>query len=155
MAKFGHRTIERNSILMLVLTLVVVSIGGLVEIVPLYYLDSTIEKVRGMRPYSPLELAGRNIYVREGSLQPRPTRACRRYLTPAQPCLPHQGEAHRISGQIPPVRFDLKPDRRGIGDVVADAHHITSHPGSVGREESAGNRLGSPFWPPLLRSPLL
>ncbi len=66
MAKFGHRTIERNSILMLVLTLVVVSIGGLVEIVPLYYLDSTIEKVRGMRPYSPLELAGRNIYVREG-----------------------------------------------------------------------------------------
>ncbi|MCY4230187.1 MAG: cytochrome-c oxidase, cbb3-type subunit II [Alphaproteobacteria bacterium] len=66
MAKFGHRTIERNSILMLVLTLLVVSIGGLVEIVPLYYLDSTIEKVRGMRPYSPLELAGRNIYIREG-----------------------------------------------------------------------------------------
>jgi cytochrome c oxidase cbb3-type subunit 2 len=51
---------------MLVLTLIVVSIGGLVEIVPLYYLDSTIEKVRGMRPYSPLELIGRNIYVREG-----------------------------------------------------------------------------------------
>lgn len=66
MAKFNHRTVEKNSILMLVLTLIVVSIGGLVEIVPLYYLDSTIEKVRGMRPYSPLELAGRNIYVREG-----------------------------------------------------------------------------------------
>ncbi len=63
-----------------------------------------------------------------GSLQPRPTRACRRYLTPAQPCLPNQGEANRISGQIPPVRFDLKPDRRGIGDVVADAHHITPWP---------------------------
>ena len=66
MARFSHRTVERNSILMLVLTLIVVSIGGLVEIVPLYYLDSTIEKVRGMRPYSPLELAGRNIYIREG-----------------------------------------------------------------------------------------
>lgn len=66
MVKFGHRTIERNSILMLVLTLIVVSIGGLVEIVPLYYLDSTIEKVRGMRPYSPLELIGRNVYIREG-----------------------------------------------------------------------------------------
>lgn len=66
MARFGHRTIERNSILMVVLVLVVVSIGGLVEIVPLYYLDSTIEKVRGMRPYTPLELAGRNVYIREG-----------------------------------------------------------------------------------------
>jgi cytochrome c oxidase cbb3-type subunit 2 len=63
---FRHETIEKNSILMLVLTLIVVSIGGLVEIVPLYYLDSTIEKVRGVRPYSPLELAGRNIYIREG-----------------------------------------------------------------------------------------
>ena len=61
-----HEIIEKNSILMLVLTLIVVSIGGLVEIVPLYYLDSTIEKVRGMRPYTPLELAGRNIYIREG-----------------------------------------------------------------------------------------
>jgi len=62
----SHSTIERNSILLVVLTLIVVSIGGLVEIAPLFYLDSTIEKVKGMRPYSPLELAGRNIYVREG-----------------------------------------------------------------------------------------
>ncbi len=46
--------------------LIVISIGGLVEIVPLFYLKSTIEKVDGMRPYTPLELAGRNIYVREG-----------------------------------------------------------------------------------------
>jgi len=66
MAKFRHSTIEKNSILMVVLTLIVVSIGGLVEIVPLYYLNSTIETVRGMRPYTPLELAGRNIYIREG-----------------------------------------------------------------------------------------
>lgn len=66
MAKFRHSTIEKNSILLVVLTLIVVSIGGLVEIVPLYYLKSTIETVRGMRPYTPLELAGRNIYIREG-----------------------------------------------------------------------------------------
>ncbi|MBO6825983.1 MAG: cytochrome-c oxidase, cbb3-type subunit II [Sneathiella sp.] len=62
----SHKVIEKNSILMLVLTLLVVSIGGLVEIVPLFYLESTIEKVKGVRPYSPLELAGRNIYIREG-----------------------------------------------------------------------------------------
>jgi cytochrome c oxidase cbb3-type subunit 2 len=63
---FKHDVIEKNSILLLVLTLLVVSIGGLVEIAPLFYLESTIEKVKGMRPYSPLELAGRNIYIREG-----------------------------------------------------------------------------------------
>ena len=61
-----HETIEKNSILMLVLILIVVAIGGLVEIVPLFFMESTIEKVKGMRPYTPLELAGRNIYVREG-----------------------------------------------------------------------------------------
>jgi len=63
---FKHDVIEKNSILLLVLTLLVVSIGGLVEIAPLFYLESTIEKVKGMRPYSPLELVGRNIYIREG-----------------------------------------------------------------------------------------
>ena len=61
-----HGIIEKNSILMVILILIVVSIGGLVQIVPLFYLKSTIEKVEGMRPYSPLELAGRNIYIREG-----------------------------------------------------------------------------------------
>lgn len=61
-----HGKLERNSILMVIGILVVVSIGGLVEIAPLFYLESTIEKVKGMRPYTPLELAGRNIYIREG-----------------------------------------------------------------------------------------
>jgi cytochrome c oxidase cbb3-type subunit 2 len=62
----GHSKIERNATLLMVLSLLVVTIGGLVEIVPLFYLENTIEKVKGMRPYSPLELAGRNIYIREG-----------------------------------------------------------------------------------------
>ena len=61
-----HAILEKNSILLLVGILIVVAIGGLVEILPLFYLKSTIEKVEGMRPYSPLELAGRNIYLREG-----------------------------------------------------------------------------------------
>ena len=61
-----HPYFERNVILLIVGILVTVSIGGLVQLVPLYKLESTIEKVDGMRPYTPLELAGRNIYVREG-----------------------------------------------------------------------------------------
>lgn len=64
--KFSHRTIEKNATLMLVLSLFVVTIGGIIEIAPLFYVQNTIEKVEGMRPYTPLELAGRNIYIREG-----------------------------------------------------------------------------------------
>jgi cytochrome c oxidase cbb3-type subunit 2 len=61
-----HSKIERNVTLLLVLSLLVVTVGGIVEIAPLFWLENTIEKVKGMRPYSPLELIGRNIYVREG-----------------------------------------------------------------------------------------
>jgi cytochrome c oxidase cbb3-type subunit II len=61
-----HKIFETNATLLLATSLVVVSIGGIVEIAPLFYLENTIEKVEGMRPYSPLELAGRNIYIREG-----------------------------------------------------------------------------------------
>ncbi|SCW81684.1 cytochrome c oxidase cbb3-type subunit 2 [Rhizobium mongolense subsp. loessense] len=61
-----HKIIEKNATLLLVGSLLVVSVGGIVEIAPLFYLQNTIEKVEGMRPYTPLELAGRNIYVREG-----------------------------------------------------------------------------------------
>jgi cytochrome c oxidase cbb3-type subunit II len=61
-----HAIFEKNSIILLVGILIVIAIGGLVEIVPLFYLKNTIEAVDGMRPYTPLELAGRNIYVREG-----------------------------------------------------------------------------------------
>jgi cytochrome c oxidase cbb3-type subunit 2 len=62
-----HEQIETNSALMLVLILVVISIGGLVEIVPLFYINETVEDVKGaVRPYTPLELRGRDIYIREG-----------------------------------------------------------------------------------------
>jgi len=61
-----HRILEKNPILLVIAILIVVAIGGIVQIVPLFYLQSTVEKVDGMRPYTPLELAGRNIFVREG-----------------------------------------------------------------------------------------
>ncbi len=74
-----HKKLEKNSILLLVFTLLAISVGGLVEIVPLFRLETTIEKVSGMRPLTPLELAGQQIYIRENcsschSQQIRPLR---------------------------------------------------------------------------------
>jgi cytochrome c oxidase cbb3-type subunit 2 len=79
-----HETIEKNVILMLVLTLLTVSIGGLVQIIPLFTIESTIERVEGVRPYTPLELAGRNIYIREGC-----------YLCHSQQVRPFKDEVER------------------------------------------------------------
>lgn len=62
----SHKIFETNSFILLIGILVAVAIGGIVEIVPLFYLKNTIEVVKGVRPYTPLELAGFNIYVREG-----------------------------------------------------------------------------------------
>ena len=64
--QFSHKKIERNVTLLGLLALVAVAIGGIVEIAPLFWIKSTVEKVDGMRPYTPLELTGRNIYMREG-----------------------------------------------------------------------------------------
>ncbi len=61
-----HVNLERHSLLLVLGIVVVVSIGGLVEIAPLFWIKNTIEKVQGVRPYTPLELAGRDIYIREG-----------------------------------------------------------------------------------------
>ena len=61
-----HKKIETNATLLMALSFVVVTIGGIVEIAPLFYLENTIEDVEGVRPYSPLELVGREIYIREG-----------------------------------------------------------------------------------------
>ncbi len=74
-----HKKLERNSLLLLACTIVVISIGGIVEIVPLFRMETVIEPVDGMRPYTPLELAGQNIYIRENcvvchSQQIRPLR---------------------------------------------------------------------------------
>lgn len=79
-----HSTIEKNVILMVVLTLITVSIGGLVQIVPLFTIESTIERVDGVRPYTPLEVLGRNIYIREGC-----------YLCHSQQIRPFKDEVER------------------------------------------------------------
>jgi len=63
---FSHDTIEKNSALLIVLIVLVVAVGGLVEIVPLYFQRSTTEPIAGLKPYTPLQLSGRDIYVREG-----------------------------------------------------------------------------------------
>jgi len=63
---FTHADIEKSNTLLIVLVLLVVSVGGLVEIVPLYFQRSTTQPVAGLKPYAPLQLVGRDIYVREG-----------------------------------------------------------------------------------------
>ena len=62
----GHEKVEKNLGLLVILTILVISIGGLVEIVPLFFMKSTTEAVKGLKPYSALELEGRDIYIREG-----------------------------------------------------------------------------------------
>ena len=62
----GHQKIETNNFLMIVLILITVAFGGLVEIVPLFFQRSTTQPVEGLKPYTPLQLAGRDIYIREG-----------------------------------------------------------------------------------------
>ncbi|WP_169568392.1 cytochrome-c oxidase, cbb3-type subunit II [Sneathiella limimaris] len=122
---FSHKIIEKNSILMLVLTLVVVSIGGIIEIAPLFYLESTIEKVKGVRPYSPLELAGRNIYLREGC-----------YNCHSQMVRPLRDEAERYghyslaaeSMYDHPFQWGSKrtgPDLARVGGRYSDEWHVT------------------------------
>jgi len=120
---FSHQRIERNVILMLVLVLITVSIGGLVEIVPLYTIESTIERVRGVRPYTPLELAGRNIYIREGC-----------YVCHSQQVRPFRDEVERYghyslaaeSMYDHPFQWGSKrtgPDLARVGGKYSDAWH--------------------------------
>lgn len=120
-----HQIFEKNSIVLIIGILVVISIGGLVEITPLFYLKSTIEKVDGMRPYTPLELAGRNIYVREGC-----------YLCHSQMIRPLRDEVERYghyslaaeSMYDHPFQWGSKrtgPDLARVGAKYSDDWHVT------------------------------
>ncbi len=120
----NHARLERNAILLLVISLLVVSVGGIVEIAPLFYLDNTIEKVKGMRPYTPLELAGRNIYVREGC-----------YVCHSQMIRPFRDEVERYghyslaaeSMYDHPFQWGSKrtgPDLARIGGRYSDEWHV-------------------------------
>ena len=119
-----HQIFEKNSIILIIGILVVISIGGLVQITPLFYLKSTIEKVEGMRPYTPLELAGRNIYVREGC-----------YLCHSQMIRPLRDEIERYghyslaaeSMYDHPFQWGSKrtgPDLARVGAKYSDDWHV-------------------------------
>ncbi|MFZ5790561.1 MAG: cytochrome-c oxidase, cbb3-type subunit II [Pseudomonadota bacterium] len=119
----SHAKVETNILLMLVLVLITVSIGGIVEIAPLFTIESTIEKVQGVRPYSPLELAGRNIYIREGC-----------YVCHSQMVRPFRDEAERYghyslaaeSMYDHPFQWGSKrtgPDLARVGGKYSDDWH--------------------------------
>jgi cytochrome c oxidase cbb3-type subunit II len=119
-----HEVLEKNVILLAVAILITVAIGGLVEMAPLYMMKQTIEKVEGVRPYSPLELAGRNIYVREGC-----------YLCHSQMIRPFRDEAERYghyslaaeSMYDHPFQWGSKrtgPDLARVGGKYSSAWHV-------------------------------
>ncbi len=121
---FKHEKVERSATLLLVLSFIVVTIGGLVEIVPLFWLNNTIERVKGMRPYTPLELAGRNIYIREGC-----------YLCHSQMIRPFRDEMERYghyslaaeSMYDHPFQWGSKrtgPDLARVGGKYSDQWHV-------------------------------
>jgi cytochrome c oxidase cbb3-type subunit 2 len=118
-----HKILETNVIYLFIAALIVISIGGLVEIVPLFYLKNTIESVDGVRPYTPLELAGRDIYVREGC-----------YLCHSQMIRPLRDEVERYghyslaaeSMYDRPFQWGSKrtgPDLARVGGKYSDAWH--------------------------------
>ncbi len=122
--RFRHETIEKNLILLAVLTLITVSIGGLVQIVPLFTIETTIERVQGVRPYSPLELMGRNIYLREGC-----------YLCHSQQIRPFKDEVERYghyslaaeSMYDHPFQWGSKrtgPDLARVGGKYSNEWHV-------------------------------
>jgi cytochrome c oxidase cbb3-type subunit II len=119
-----HKRIETHATLLLVLSFVVVTIGGLVQITPLFYLESTIEKVEGVRPYTPLELAGRDIYIREGC-----------YVCHSQMIRPMRDEVERYghyslaaeSMYDHPFQWGSKrtgPDLARVGNRYSDEWHV-------------------------------
>lgn len=119
-----HQILERSPTLLLVSCFAVVSVGGIVEIAPLFYLENTIEKVEGMRPYSPLELTGRDIYIREGC-----------YTCHSQMIRPMRDEVERYghyslaaeSMYDHPFQWGSKrtgPDVARVGGRYSDAWHV-------------------------------
>lgn len=119
-----HHVLEKNATLLLIFSFLVVTIGGIVEIAPLFYLENTIEKVEGMRPYTPLELTGRDIYIREGC-----------YVCHSQMIRPMRDEVERYghyslaaeSMYDRPFQWGSKrtgPDLARVGGRYSDAWHV-------------------------------
>lgn len=119
-----HAILEKSPTLLLVSSLLVVTVGGLVEIAPLFWLENTIEEVEGVRPYSPLELAGRDVYIREGC-----------YVCHSQMIRPMRDEVERYghyslaaeSMYDHPHQWGSKrtgPDLARVGGRYSDAWHV-------------------------------
>jgi len=119
-----HAVLEKNASLLMVASLLVVSVGGIVEIAPLFYLENTIEKVEGVRPYTPLELTGRDIYIREGC-----------YVCHSQMIRPMRDEVERYghyslaaeSMYDHPFQWGSKrtgPDLARVGGRYSDEWHV-------------------------------
>jgi cytochrome c oxidase cbb3-type subunit 2 len=119
-----HKILETNATLLLAASLLVVSVGGIVQIVPLFYIENTIEDVEGMRPYTPLELAGREIFIREGC-----------YVCHSQMIRPMRDEFERYghyslaaeSMYDHPFLWGSKrtgPDLARVGGRYSDAWHV-------------------------------
>ncbi len=119
-----HAILEKSPTLLLVSSLLVVTVGGIVEIAPLFWLENTIEDVEGVRPYSPLELAGRDIYLREGC-----------YVCHSQMIRPMRDEVERYghyslaaeSQYDHPFQWGSKrtgPDLARVGGRYSDAWHV-------------------------------
>lgn len=119
-----HAILERNVTLLAIFAFLVVTIGGIVQIAPLFWLENTIEDVEGMRPYSPLELTGRDIYVREGC-----------YVCHSQMVRPMRDEVERYghyslaaeSQYDHPFQWGSKrtgPDLARVGGRYSDAWHV-------------------------------
>ena len=119
----SHEIVEKNVGLMAVLILVVVSFGGLAEIVPLFFMQSTTEPVEGLKPYSALQLEGRDIYVREGC-----------YTCHSQMIRPFRAETERyghysVAGEFVydhPFQWGSKrtgPDLARVGGRYSDEWH--------------------------------
>jgi cytochrome c oxidase cbb3-type subunit 2 len=123
--KFSHESIEKNPWLLIVLVVLVVSIGGAVEIIPLFFQKSTTEPVAGLKPYSPLRLVGRDIYIREGC-----------YGCHSQMIRPFRAETERyghysVAGEFVydrPFQWGSKrtgPDLARVGGRYSDEWHRT------------------------------
>ena len=119
-----HGVLEKNITLLATFAFLAVTVGGLVQIVPLFYLENTIEDVEGMRPYTPLELAGRDIYLREGC-----------YVCHSQMIRPMRDEVERYghyslaaeSQYDHPFQWGSKrtgPDLARVGGRYSDEWHV-------------------------------
>ena len=147
---FSHENIEKNAGLLAILAILLVAVGGLVEIVPLFFQRSTTEPVTGLKPYTPIQLAGRDIYIREGC-----------YNCHSQMIRPFRAETERyghysVAGEFVydhPFQWGSKrtgPDLHRVGGRYSDDWHRIH----LGNPRDVVPESNMPAYPWLERAPL-